>query len=185
MFNQPVDNGFQVERGLADPVGQDCAVQIKASLPFRASVRQDERWFAFNPCLRATSFTVTPGISVSATIRPFASSEHRRLAAGAAKSSTNPTASILRSRWTPTDASRANLHTEAHRSLPIQQEGGVRAALTVESQVRQKLERCRPGNAYQRNVIEVEMNRATSGRSSVPTAPLHAETPASVCSRFP
>ena len=54
---------------------------------------------------------MTPGTSVSATIRPFTSSDHRRLAAGAAKSSTNPTASILRSRWTPTDASPANLHT--------------------------------------------------------------------------
>ena len=30
MFSQPVDNGFQVERSLADPVGQDCAVQINA-----------------------------------------------------------------------------------------------------------------------------------------------------------
>lgn len=30
MFGQPVDDGFQVERSLADPVGQDCAVQIKA-----------------------------------------------------------------------------------------------------------------------------------------------------------
>ena len=30
MFSQPVDNGFQVERSLADPVGQGCAVQIKA-----------------------------------------------------------------------------------------------------------------------------------------------------------
>ncbi len=30
MFGQPVNDGFQVERSLADPVGQDCAVQIKA-----------------------------------------------------------------------------------------------------------------------------------------------------------
>ena len=44
-----------------------------SSLPFRAIVRQDDRWFAFNPCRRATSFTVTPGTSVSATTRPFAS----------------------------------------------------------------------------------------------------------------
>lgn len=34
------------------------------SLPFRASVRQDDRWLAFNPCRCATSFTVTPGTSV-------------------------------------------------------------------------------------------------------------------------
>ena len=33
----------------------------------------------------------------------------RRFAACAAKSSTNPIASILRSRWTPNDTSRANL----------------------------------------------------------------------------
>lgn len=35
------------------------------SLPFRANVRQDDRWFAFTPCRRATSFTVTPDTSVS------------------------------------------------------------------------------------------------------------------------
>jgi hypothetical protein len=62
------------------------------SLPLRASVRHADRWFAFSECRRATSFTVTPGTSVSATMRPFASSDHRRLAAGTASSSTNPTA---------------------------------------------------------------------------------------------
>ena len=30
MFSHPLHDGFQVERSLADPVGQDCAVQIKA-----------------------------------------------------------------------------------------------------------------------------------------------------------
>lgn len=29
MFSHPVDDGLQVERGLADPIGQDRAVQIK------------------------------------------------------------------------------------------------------------------------------------------------------------
>ena len=106
------------------------ATSGRTILSFQAGVRKDDRWFAFNPCRRATSFTVTPGTSVSATIRPFASSDHRRLAAGAASSSINLTASILRSQWTPTDASRANLHTRAHRSLRIQQEGGGKTALT-------------------------------------------------------
>lgn len=30
MLSQPVDDGLQMERGLADPVGQHSAVQIKA-----------------------------------------------------------------------------------------------------------------------------------------------------------
>ena len=42
------------------------------------------------------------------------------------------TASILRSRWTPTDTSRENLHTGPHRSLRIHQEGGVRTPLTLD-----------------------------------------------------
>ena len=86
---------------------------------------------AFTPCRRATSFTVTPATSVSATIWPFASSDQRRLADGAARSSTNPTPSIWRSRWTPNDTSRVNLHTEPHRRLRIQQEGGGGTALTL------------------------------------------------------
>src|SRR5690606_31901959 len=101
------------------------------SLPCRANVRHEDRWLAFTPCRRATSFTVTPGTRVSATIRPFASSDQRRFAAGAAKSSTNPTASMLRSRWTPNETSHANLRKRAHRSLRIQREGGVRTALTL------------------------------------------------------
>ena len=84
-----------------------------------------------NEWRRATSFTDTPATSVSATIRPFASSDQCLLPAGAAKSSTNPTASIGRSRWTPNDTSRANLHKKPHRSLRIQQEGGGRTPLTI------------------------------------------------------
>ena len=66
---------------------------------------------------------------ISASGSPFASSDHRRLADGVARSSTNSTASIWRSRWTPNDNSRASLHTRPHRSLRTQQEGGVRTAL--------------------------------------------------------
>ena len=40
------------------------------------------RWFALPPCRRATSFTVPPDTSVPETIRPFASSHKRRIAAG-------------------------------------------------------------------------------------------------------
>jgi hypothetical protein len=53
------------------------------------------------------------------------------LAAGTARSSTNPTASILRSRWTPTVTSREDLHTGPHRNLRIQQVGGRRTAITI------------------------------------------------------
>ncbi|WP_438668880.1 helix-turn-helix domain-containing protein [Pseudogemmobacter sonorensis] len=50
----------------------------RTSRPFRASVRQDDTWFAGKPCRRATSFTVAPGSSVSATTRAFTSSGHFR-----------------------------------------------------------------------------------------------------------
>ncbi|CAM3027066.1 zinc-finger of transposase IS204/IS1001/IS1096/IS1165 [Paracoccus aminovorans] len=50
----------------------------KTSRPFRASVRNDDTWFAGKPCRRATSFTVAPGSSVSATTRAFTSSGHFR-----------------------------------------------------------------------------------------------------------
>ena len=46
--------------------------------PFRASIRHDDTWFAGKSCRRATSFTVAPGSSVSATIRAFTSSGHFR-----------------------------------------------------------------------------------------------------------
>lgn len=45
-------------------------------------------------------------------------------------SSTNPTASIPRSPWTPTDTSHANLHETRNRRLQIQREGGGGTALT-------------------------------------------------------
>ena len=41
------------------------------NFPFRAIVRHAETWFAFRPYRRATSPTVVPGRSVSATIRAF------------------------------------------------------------------------------------------------------------------
>ena len=50
----------------------------RTSRPVRASVRHEETWFAGTPCRRATSFTVTPGFRVSATIRAFTSSGHFR-----------------------------------------------------------------------------------------------------------
>lgn len=124
----PVSDGFGKAKGAPNSTP---AISGTTSLPCRASVRQADKWFAFKEWRRATSFTDTPATSVSATIRAFASSDQYRLAAGAAKSSTNPTASIGRSRWTPNDTSRANLHREPHRSLRIQQEGGVGTTLTV------------------------------------------------------
>lgn len=47
--------------------GWPLAMAVTTSLPFRARVRQEDRWFAFNPCRRATSFTVTPGTIVFAS----------------------------------------------------------------------------------------------------------------------
>jgi len=99
------------------------------SLPIRASVRHDDRWFAFTPCRRATSFTMTAGTSVSATIRPFAASDHRRFAAVAASNSTNPTASKLRSRWTPTHTSRVNLDGSAIAAYRFSRKVGSRQRL--------------------------------------------------------
>lgn len=55
---------------------------------------------------------------------PFALSDQCRLAAEAARSCTNPTASIWRTRWAPTDTTRANLHTGPHCNSWIHQEGG-------------------------------------------------------------
>lgn len=91
--------GAEADRGEAMGAANSApASSDTTSLPCRASIRQNDRWLAFNPCRGATSFTVTSGTSVSATIRPFTSSYYRRLPAGAARNSTNPTASMLRSR---------------------------------------------------------------------------------------
>ncbi len=106
---------------------------VSAGVSCQRRPRRRGRVVEGTPLLRVQAGNRLEGSNpfVSATIRPFASSDHRRLAAGAARSSTNPTASILGSRWTPNDTSRANLHTGAHRSLRIQQEGEGRTALTM------------------------------------------------------
>ncbi|EEE35112.1 hypothetical protein RKLH11_2131 [Rhodobacteraceae bacterium KLH11] len=71
------------------------------NLPSRARRRHSDRWFGRIPTRRATSFTVTPGTSVSATSWPLSASDQRRLPSRPIKTSWPATDSKCSSRWTP------------------------------------------------------------------------------------
>jgi len=67
-------------------------------------------------------------LSTIRTVEPTTATATRCWVFG--RNSTNPMASIWRSRWATSDASRANLHVGPHRSLRIQRNGRHRTALT-------------------------------------------------------
>ena len=107
----------------------------KTSFPFRARPRHCERCRAINPCFWATSQTRAPGSRLSATIRAFTASGHRRRPVGPSRTSIRETpprlgTSIRCSIW----CSTANLpQTQLRGGMPekpLSRNHGVGASLT-------------------------------------------------------
>jgi len=101
-------------------------IEGKTNSPVRARPRHSDKWFARRPYRAATAFTVTPGFRLSATICALTSSGHRFW----------PLA-LISTPW----SLRNSTVVAIAKLLP-------RSPSAMESQVRQKLGRWRPGNAY-------------------------------------